>query len=256
MINTLHENHSKENPVVLVTGSAQRIGAAIVKTLHAAGYNTIIHYRNSKEPAEALTKELNALRANSAACIAAELDKIDAINLLAETALSVWGRIDALVNNASSFYASPMGTATEIEWDDLVNSNMKAPFFLAQALSASLTATRGAIINMADIYADKPLAHHTIYCMAKSGNTMLTKSLAIELAPHVRVNGIAPGAILWPEQGGTTDPADQHRLLGKIPLARTGLPEDVANTVLFLLRDAPYITGQIIALDGGRSVSF
>lgn len=256
MVNKSHGNHSKENPVALVTGSSQRIGATIVKTLHAAGYNTIIHYRNSKDPAEALVKKLNALRANSAACIAADLDKTDEINLLAETALTVWGRIDALVNNASSFYATPIGTATEIEWADLVNSNMKAPFFLAQALSASLTATRGAIINITDVYADKPLAHHTIYCMAKSGNTMLTKSLAIELSPHVRVNGIAPGAILWPDQGGANDPVDQQQLLAKIPLARTGLPEDIANTVLFLLRDAPYITGQIIALDGGRSVNF
>ena len=241
-------------PVALVTGSAQRIGATIIKTLHAAGYNTVIHYRHSQAPAEALTAALNAQRANSAVCIAADLNDIHAIQQLAQQSCEVWGNLDALVNSASSFYPTPVGNTTDHQWNDLINSNMKAPFFLAQALATALAEQQGAIINIADIYAEKPLANHTIYCMAKAGNAMLTKSLANELAPHVRVNGVAPGAILWPEQGGAVQPSAQEKLLEKIPLARTGLPEDIANTVLFLLRDAPYITGQIIAVDGGRSI--
>jgi pteridine reductase len=244
------------SPVALVTGSAQRIGATIARTLHTAGYNTVIHYRNSKIQAQTLTDELNALRENSAVCISANLNSTQAIQTLATTALEIWGRMDALVNSASSFYPTPLGSTTEAQWDDLINSNMKAPFFLAQALATALAEQYGAIVNIADIYAEKPLAEHTIYCMAKAGNVMLTQSLARELAPQVRVNGVAPGAILWPEHGGAAAKSSQQKLLEKIPLARTGLPEDIANAVLFLLRDAPYITGQIITVDGGRSLSF
>ncbi|HSC75356.1 MAG TPA: pteridine reductase [Pseudomonadales bacterium] len=246
----------QQNPVALITGSAQRIGATIARKLHAVGYNTIIHYRNSTTQAEALTAELNAMRENSAVCIATNLDDIDSIRGLAENALAAWGHIDTLINSASSFYPTPLGSTTEAQWNDLINSNMKAPFFLAQALAPTLAKQQGTIVNIADIYAEKPLTKHTVYCMAKAGNIMLTQSLARELAPHVRVNGIAPGAILWPEHGGATELAAQEKLLGKIPLARTGLPEDIANTVLFLLRDAPYITGQIITVDGGRSIHF
>jgi pteridine reductase len=244
------------SPVALVTGSAQRIGAAIIRKLHSTGYNTIIHFRHSQEHAEALATELNAQRENSAKCIAADLNHFEAINQLAGNAISAWGRIDALVNSASSFYPTPIGIATEAQWDDLINSNMKAPFFLAQALAAALAEQHGAIINIADIYAEKPLAEHSIYCMAKAGNVMLTQTLARELAPQVRVNGVAPGAILWPEHGGAAAKSSQQKILEKIPLARTGLPEDIASAVLFLLRDAPYITGQIINVDGGRSLSF
>lgn len=250
------KKNDQQNPVALVTGGAKRIGKEIIKTLHAAGYNTIIHYRNSKEPAEALAAELNVLRANSALCIAAELNDIHAIQQLAEKSLAAWGRIDALVNSASSFYPTLIGNTTENQWDELIGSNMKAPFFLAQALALALKKQQGAIVNIADIYAEKPLAAHTVYCMAKAGNVMLTQSLARELAPHIRVNGVAPGAILWPEHGGANEKIAQQQLLDKIPLARTGLPKDIADTVLFLLRDAPYITGQIIAVDGGRSLSF
>ena len=248
--------NAENNKVALVTGGAKRIGAAIVKTLHTVGYNTIIHYRNSKEPAEALAAELNVLRANSAMCISADLNDTDAIQQLAENALNAWGQIDALVNSASCFYPTPIGNTTEKQWDELIGSNMKAPFFLAQALAPALKKQQGAIVNIADIYAEKPLAAHTVYCMAKAGNVMLTQSLARELAPHIRVNSVAPGAILWPEQGGATEKHTQQQLLAKIPLARTGLPTDIADTVLFLLRDAPYITGQIITVDGGRSLSF
>ena len=248
--------NNQQYPVALVTGGAKRIGAAIIKTLHAAGYNTIIHYRNSKESAEALAAELNALREKSAICIATDLNDIHAIQQLAEKALAAWGRIDALVNSASSFYPTPIGNTTENQWNELIGSNMKAPFFLSEALAPALQKQQGAIVNIADIYAEKSLAEHTVYCMAKAGNVMLTQSLARELAPHIRVNGVAPGAILWPEHGGATEHNAQQQLLDKIPLARTGLPTDIAGTVLFLLRDAPYITGQIIAVDGGRSLSF
>lgn len=250
------EENDQQHPVALVTGSAQRIGAVIIHTLHNAGYNTVIHYRHSRKEAEALAAELNMRRENSAVCIAADLSDIDAINRLAENAVSAWGRLDALVNSASSFYPTPVGTATEHQWNELVDSNMKAPFFLTQALAPALEENCGAVINIADIYAEKPLAKHTVYCMAKAGNVMLTQSLARELAPHVRVNGVAPGAILWPEQGGATEQSSQQELLQKIPQGRTGLPQDIADTVLFLLRDAPYITGQIIKVDGGRSINF
>lgn len=247
---------TENNKVALVTGSAQRIGAAIVKTLHDAGYNTVIHYRHSKEQAEILAAELNSRRKNSAVCIAADLHNTRDIQALATAAVAIWGRMDALINSASSFYPTPIGNITETQWEELVGSNMKAPFFLAQALATALAKQQGAIVNIADIYAEKPLPAHAVYCMAKAGNVMLTKSLALELAPQVRVNGIAPGAILWPEQGGAMNQQAQQQLLAKIPMARTGSPKDIADAVLFLLRDAPYITGQIIAVDGGRSLSF
>jgi pteridine reductase len=243
-----------DRPVVLVTGSAQRIGAAIVSMLHTTGYNTVIHYRHSSAEADALVARLNAQRKNSATAINADLNDIAAIRNLATRSLDTWGRIDALVNSASAFYPTPVATATEQQWDDLISSNMKAPFFLSQALAPALATQQGSIINIADIYAEKPLHEHTIYCMAKAANVMLTKSLARELAPQVRVNGIAPGAILWPETGGATNEGSQQSILEKIPLKRTGTAEDIASTVLFLLRDVPYISGQIIAVDGGRSI--
>lgn len=251
-------NNTKQKmdaPVALVTGGAQRIGATIARTLHASGYNIIIHYLNSQASAQSLTAELNTMRADSAICLQADLLGNTAITQLAQQALAYRGRIDALINNASGFYPTPIANASEQQWDDLLGSNAKAPFFLAQALAKTLAENNGAIINIADIYADKPLAGHSIYCIAKAANVMLTKSLAKELAPHVRVNGIAPGAILWPTQGGANDDQAQQSLLEKIPLGRTGTPQDIANAILFLLRDAPYMTGQILAIDGGRTVS-
>ncbi len=243
-----------QSQVVLVTGAAQRIGATISRVLHAAGYNLVLHYRNSHAAAEFLGEELNRLRPGSAIILHADLDDLQSIEQLAVQALSQWQRVDALVNNASGFYPTPIGTVTDRQWNDLMSSNARAPFFLAQALAPALAAQQGAIVNIADIYAGQPLEKHSVYCMAKAANVMLTKSLAKELAPDVRVNGIAPGAILWPEQGGAVDAEQQRALLSKVPLARTGSPDDIASAVLFLLRDAPYITGQVLAVDGGRSI--
>jgi len=242
-------------PVALLTGAARRIGAVTAKTLHASGYRVVIHYRGSQQDAEALSHELNNLRPNSAVALQADLSQLKEVQRLADDALKQWGRIDALINNASSFYPTPVGEATEAQWNDLMSSNLKAPFFLAQALADALKETEGAIITMADIHAERPLKNHPIYCAAKAGNAMLTKSLARELAPEVRVNGIAPGAILWPEQEAELDDDGKASILDRVPLNRPGDPQDIADTILFLLTKAPYITGQIIAVDGGRSVS-
>ena len=241
-------------PVALITGAAQRIGACIARSLHRAGYRVVLHYRHSASAANALLAELNSSRDNSACAIAVELCELTQLERLANQAVAHWGRLDALINSASTFYATPLGQSSEAQWDELVGSNMKAPFFLAQALAPALRETGGAIINITDIYADRPLPRHTVYCMAKAGNAMLTRSLALELAPQVRVNGIAPGAILWPEQGGASNSEAQQSLLRKIPLGRTGEAQDIADTVLFLLRSS-YITGQIVAVDGGRSIN-
>ncbi len=239
-------------PVALVTGGARRIGAEIVKRLHGAGFNIVLHYRHSADIAHALANSLNQTRANSIKLVSADLTCAAALRELAEQAKQAWGRLDTLINNASAFYPTPLGSATEAEWDDLMSSNLKAPFFLAQALADELKKNRGCIINLVDIHAERPLKNHPIYCAAKAGNQMLVKSLARELAPEVRVNGIAPGAILWPEQ--ESDTAAQQDILAKVPLQMTGSPADIARTVLFLVKDAPYITGQIIAVDGGRSI--
>lgn len=244
-----------DSPVALLTGAARRIGATTARTLHEAGYRVVIHYRESREDAEALCRELNAHRTDSALALQADLSQLQDIETLAKNTLKQWGRIDALINNASSFYPTPIGEANEDHWNDLMSSNLKAPFFLAQALAKGLRTTRGAIINLADIHADRPLKNHPIYCAAKAGNVMLTKSLARELAPEVRVNGIAPGAILWPEQEAELDDDSKASILDRVPLNRPGDPQDIADTILFLLTKAPYITGQIIAVDGGRSVS-
>jgi pteridine reductase len=242
-------------PVALVTGGAQRIGAAIVRTLHKAGYNMVVHCHRSQDAASAVCAELNMLRTDSAISLQADLLNLDAIAMLAEQSVSAWGRLDALVNNASAFYPTPVAHVSGLQWDELMGSNARAPFFLSQAVASALSQQSGAIVNIADVYAEKPLRQHTVYCMAKAANVMLTKSMAKELAPQVRVNGIAPGAILWPEQGGAVQADKQQALLQAVPMGRTGTPDDIAQAVLFLLRDAPYITGQIIAVDGGRSVT-
>lgn len=241
-------------PVALVTGGALRIGSTIVQTLHAAGYQVVIHYRHSQASAQSLTTALNTRRADSAICLPADLGELEALQRLAQQAVSHWGRLDALVNNASSFYPTPIGTVTEAQWDDLMGSNLKAPFFLAQALAPALARQQGAVVNVADIHAERPLAGHSVYCMAKAANVMMTHALARELAPAVRVNGVAPGAILWPEAGGAMAESAQQAVLERVPLGRTGEPADIAGAVLFLLRDAPYVTGQVLAVDGGRSV--
>lgn len=239
--------------VVLITGAAQRLGAATARRLHARGWRVLVHYRDSASAADALAAELNAHRPDSCRPIFADLGRDDDIRQLGEAATQAWGRVDALVNNASSFYPTAVDTATPAQWDDLFASNARAPFFLAQALLPALRASRGAIVSLLDIHASRPLPQHTLYCMAKAAHAMLTQSLARELAPEVRVNGIAPGAILWPSSG-EPDPEAQQRILAGIPLARLGAPEDIARTIVFLLEDAPYITGQVIAVDGGRSL--
>jgi pteridine reductase len=240
-----------ENRVALVTGSAKRIGAAIAKGLHTAGYNLVLHYRDSQTVAESLTAEFNQQRTNSAICIQADFDRIESIKTLAEKTLQQWQRLDLLVNNASMFYPTPLTEASIQDWNSLFNSNLKAPYFLIQALADPLKKSQGSIINIADIYADKPLKNHSLYCMAKAGNVMMTKSLSLELAPDVRVNGIAPGAILWPE----TPTNDIQKILEKIPLGKLGNPDEIVNLVLFLASKTNYITGQIINIDGGRTLN-
>ena len=243
-----------DGKVVLVTGAARRIGAAIVTRLHAEGARVAIHHRHSGADAEALAATLNARRADSATTLAADLLDIGALPGLVERVLTWGGRLDALVNNASSFYPTPVGQITEEHWDDLVGSNLKAPLFLAQAAAPALRERRGAIVNMVDIHGQRPLRDHPVYGPAKAGLAMLTRALAKDLAPDIRVNGVAPGAILWPEDGMTD--ATRETILRQVPLGRPGDPADIAACVLFLLRDAPYVTGQIIAVDGGRSIGW
>lgn len=238
--------------VVLVTGASRRIGAEIVRVLHAAGYGVALHFHRSAESAETLAADLNARRPDSVQLLRADLN--DAANLpnLVEQVLKRWGRLDAMVNNASVFYPTPLGEVTLTQWDELLGSNLKAPFFLAQAASPVLRRHQGAMVNLVDIYAERPLRSHPVYSIAKAGLAALTRSLALELAPEVRVNGVSPGAILWPEQNH--DPDAQAEILGKVPLSRAGEPADIARAVRFFLIDAPYVTGQILAVDGGRSL--
>lgn len=241
-----------QDKVILVTGAARRIGAAIVTRLHENGACVAIHYRGSGDEAAALAATLNSVRADSAATFQADLLEIDRLPALVDAVLAWRGRLDGLVNNASSFYATPFGTITEQHWDDVIGSNLKAPLFLSQAASAALRDKAGSIVNIVDIHADRPLRHHAVYGSAKAGLAMLTRSLAKDLAPEIRVNGVAPGAILWPEEGMT--PAIRQTILDQVPLGRPGDPADIAGCVLYLLGDAPYVTGQIIAVDGGRSI--
>lgn len=237
----------------LITGAAHRIGADIATTLHARGYNVVLHYRRSRDSAEALAATLNSQRPGSALCVAADLTEHDQVLALAQSAQACFGRIDVLVNNASMFYPTPVPEATEADWHVLIDSNLKGPFFLTQALTAELASRRGTVINIVDIHSERPMRNHTVYSIAKAGVAMMTKTLARELAPEVRVNGVSPGAILWPEEGLAEH--HQQSILSKVPLARPGEPADIARTVAFLVDDAPYISGQIIAVDGGRSLS-
>ena len=236
----------------LITGAAHRIGAAIARTLHAEGMDLVLHYRSSSTEAETLRHELEAQRPDSIKLIQADLHETSGFDpLIAETS-AYRERLDLLVNNASSFYPTPVAEATENDWDDLIGSNLKAPFFLSKAAAPLLSKSSGCIINMVDIHAERPLKDHSIYSIAKAGNAMLVKSLARELGPQVRVNGIAPGVILWPEQG--LGAKAKAQILERTALKRLGSPEDIAQTLLFLFRDAAYITGQIIAVDGGRTL--
>jgi pteridine reductase len=240
--------------VALITGAARRIGATIATTLHRNGANIAVHYRKSSADAEALVDRLNAKRPDSAALFQADLNDTEALPSLVEKVIAWHGTLDVLVNNASSFYATPPGEITQAQWDDLVGSNLKAPLFLSQAALPALRETRGAIINLIDVHAQRPLRNHAVYGSAKAGLAMLTRSLAKDLAPEIRVNGVSPGAILWPENG--MDDATRESILKQIPLARAGQPEDIAGCVLYLVKDATYVTGQIIAVDGGRSIGW
>jgi len=241
---------SESRPVALVTGAARRIGARIARRLHAAGYDVALHHRASPDDMAALVADLEAARPRSTAVLVAELgDDAAPAHLVAET-LARFGRLDALVNNASAFFPTPLGTATPAQWDALFAANARAPFFLAQAAAPALRAARGGIVNLADIHGERPLRDHAIYGMAKAALIMLTKSLALDLAPDVRVNAVAPGAVLWPEHGKPD--AAKAALLAATPLAREGDPDDVAEAVRWLLQDARYTTGQVIRVDGGR----
>jgi pteridine reductase len=237
--------------VALITGSAKRIGACTARVLHSNGYNIVIHCFGSKDQAEKLKEQLNQSRPKSSTVIQGNLTNFDALPDIAQQAIDAFGRLDVLINNASAFYPTPIGSVSLSDWEALVGSNAQAPFFLSQLLKEELIKTEGAIINMTDIHAAKPLSNHTVYCMAKAALVAMTQSLAKELAPHVRVNAVSPGAILWPEQPLKNEDKDQ--ILSEIPLNRLGTEKDIAETINFLI-SAPYITGQILAVDGGRSL--
>ncbi len=241
-----------EGRVGLVTGGARRIGAEIVRALHAAGMDLVIHYGRSEGPAIRIMQELEARRPDSVRRIQADLHHTGGLGDLVERAGAWRGRLDLLVNNASVFYPTPLEQATEAQWDDLLAVNLKAPFFLARHAGRWLKASRGSIVNLVDIHAQRPLEGHPVYSIAKAGNAMMVKALARELGPEVRVNGVAPGAILWPD--GLLSEEARAEILERTALKRTGRPEDIARTVLFLVRDAHYITGQILVVDGGRSL--
>lgn len=237
----------------LITGAAHRIGADVARTLHHAGLNLVLHYRQSRAAAEALQAELNGQRADSVVLVQADLLDTVSHPALIRQAHSTWGHLDVLVNNASGFYPTPVGTVTEAQWNDLIGTNLKTPFFLAQAAVEYLRQSRGCIVNIVDIHGERPLKDYPVYSIAKAGLAMLTKALARELGPEVRVNGVAPGAILWPERGLNEEA--KRQIIDRTALKRHGSPQDVARAVLFLIRDADYMTGQILNVDGGRSLS-
>jgi pteridine reductase len=245
-------NESLSGKVVLVTGGARRVGAAIARRLHAAGANLVLHYRDSAIDADKLAAELNTLRAKSAVTVKAELLAPIAPRALVSMALQSFGRLDLVVNNASSFFPVEMGAIELSHWEELVGSNLRAPLFICQEAAAELSKNEGSIVNIVDIHAERPLRGYPIYSIAKAGLAALTRSLAVELAPRVRVNGVAPGAIAWPEDD-QFDAAERSRIVATTPLARLGSPQDIAQAVHFLAC-APYVTGQIVAVDGGRSL--
>lgn len=247
-----HTPNDATAPVILVTGAARRVGAAIARTLHQSGATVILHFQRSAAEAEALARSLNALRPDSASTVQGDLGEDGVPEALIATALTRHGRLDGLINNASSFFPTPLGSIDSTAWNDLIGSNLKGPLFLAQAAAPALCRSGGAIVNIIDIHAERPLAHYPLYCAAKAGLLGLTRALAVELAPEVRVNGVSPGAVAWPD---TVDIATAERdaIINHTLLKREGEPADIARTVRFLVLDAPYITGQIIAVDGGRS---
>ena len=238
--------------VAIVTGGARRIGAATARALHQMGMRIAVHYRESSDAAHALQTELNEIRENSVVLVRGDLSDVSQGRSLVRATLTAFGRIDLLVNNASTFYPTPFGRATEKQWDELLAINLKAPFFLAQAATPSLRDSAGAIINIVDIYAERPLMNYSAYCVAKGGLVTLTRALARELAPAIRVNAIAPGAIIWPDDD--IDDVAKQRIVSRTPLKRRGDGDDIARAVVYLIRDAGFVTGQVIRVDGGRSV--
>jgi len=242
---------AKPQKIALITGAARRIGADIARTLHDAGYGIVLHYHQSEDVAVNLTKTLNNLRPDSAWMIKADFQSMDGVDSLIKQTLDMTSRLDVLVNNASEFYSTPMSTTTEQQWDEMMNCNLKAPFFLSQAAKPALEKTMGCIVNIVDIYAKSSLIDFPVYSISKSGLFGLTQSLAKEMAPVIRVNGVSPGVILWPENEVNNQ---QEEIIKLIPLQRKGSPEDIANAVLFLVRDAHYITGEVITVDGGKGL--
>lgn len=245
-------NDSLDGKAALITGGARRVGAAIARRLHAAGASVLLHYRDSQADAAKLASELNAARAKSAAIVKAELLAPIAPRALVTAARQEFGRLDILVNNASTFFAVDVGAIEASHWEELIGSNLRAPLFICQEAVPELAAHQGSIVNIVDIHADRPLKGYSVYTIAKAGLAALTRSLALELAPSVRVNGVAPGAIAWPEDG-QLDEAERARIVATTPLGRIGSPQDIAQAVHFLAC-APYVTGQVIAVDGGRSI--
>jgi pteridine reductase len=244
-----------QDKVVLITGGAKRVGAAICRHLHASGARLMLHYRASAGEARLLQAELNGVRADSVALIQADLLDLAKLPSLVDQTVMRFGRLDALVNNASSFFATPVGDIQPAQWDDLMGTNVRAPLFLSQAAAVPLRKTQGAIVNIGDIHAERPLRNYVVYSIAKAALTGLTRSLARELAPEVRVNAIAPGPILWPEGDESFDEVSRQRIISHTPLKREGTPDDIARAVHFLIDDAPYVTGETINVDGGRHVA-
>ena len=242
-----------QQPVILITGAARRIGAVTANLFHAKGYRVIIHYNRSASDADKLCRELNKQRADSCLLVQCDLNEMEGLDKIADLVRSV-GLLDVLVNNASSFYPTPINDCDENQWNYLINSNLKGPFFLSQKLAKILTKNRGSIVNISDMHARQALANHPIYSIAKSGNIAMTKALAKELGPEVRINSVAPGAILWPEHE-SDDAVKQDSVLSKVPMGRLGTEDDIAQTVYFLAVEATYMTGQTIAVDGGSSNS-
>jgi len=240
-------------PVVLVTGATRRVGAAIARTLHAAGYDLALHCRNSRAELDSLIGDLELQRGSSTLALQAELANVEALPDLVTDTIDRFGRLDGLVNNASAFFPTALESVTAQQWDELFASNARAPFFLAKAAAPHLRERAGAIVNLLDIYAQRPLPGYSVYCMAKAAQAAMTEALAHELGPQVRVNGVAPGAVMWPENG--TSYANKDEIIARTPLKRAGTADDVARTVLWLLRDAGFVTGQIVRVDGGRSLA-